>query len=128
MTQYSDSPKTFTAGEAIAAYLRCKLLGRTAYLADAGDYGVGTALEGVASGAPIGIRLWGHGGSYKMVAAGVIATGGLVYAAANGKIAATGTRIIGTALDAASGDNSVIEVVSHLGHTQSSSSSSSSSS
>lgn len=128
MTQYSDSPKGFTAAEAIAAYLRVKLSGRNAYVSDAGEYGVGTAIEGVASGAPVAVRLWGHGGSHKMVASGAIVAGAKVYAAAGGKIAATGTKLIGSALDAASGNNSVIEVLPHIGHTQSSSSSSSSSS
>jgi len=59
---------------------------------------------------------------------GAISAGDLVYAAAGGKIAATGTLLIGTALDAATGDGSVIEVLPHVGHQQSSSSNSSSSS
>jgi len=58
---------------------------------------------------------------------GAISAGDLVYAA-GGKIAATGTLLIGTALDAATGDGSVIEVLPHVGHQQSSSSNSSSSS
>ena len=128
MSQYSDSPKSFIAGAAIAAFLRVKVFGRTAYLAGASDYGIGTAIEGIASGAPVGVRDWKHGGSHKCIAAGTIGAGDKVYAAAGGKIAATGTRLIGTALDAATGNNSIIEVVPHIGYQQSSSSSSSSSS
>ena len=128
MTTMANSPFTLTAGAAIAAFLRVKAYGRTAYLAGASDYGVGTAIEGVASGKVVAVRLWEHGGSHKCVASAAITAGAKVYAAASGKIAATGTLLIGTALDAASGNNSVIEVIPHIGHTQSSSSSSSSSS
>jgi len=124
----TNSPFTLTAGAAIAAFLRVKASGRTGYLAGASDYGVGTAIEGVASGKQVTVRLWEHGGTHKCVASAAISAGAKVYAAASGKIAATGTLLIGTALDAASGNNSVIEVIPHIGHTQSSSSSSSSSS
>jgi len=128
MTTMANSPFTLTAGAAIAVFLRVKAYGRTGYLAGSSDYGVGTAIEGVASGKQVAVRLWEHGGSHKCVASGAISAGAKVYAAASGKIAATGTLLIGTALDAASGNNSVIEVLPHIGHTQSSSSSSSSSS
>ena len=56
---------------------------------------------------------------------GAISAGDLVYAAAGGKIAATGTLLIGTALDAATGDGSVIEVLPHESSSSNSSSSSS---
>jgi hypothetical protein len=62
------------------------------------------------------------------VASAAIDAGAKVYAAAGGKVAPTGTLLIGTALDAASANNSVIEVIPHIARTQSSSSSSSSSS
>ena len=128
MATQSDSPKSFLAGEAIAAFLRVKAYGRTAYLADATDYGIGVAQIGVAISVDVEIRLDSHGGSSKMTASGAISAGAKVYAAASGKIAATGTLLIGTALDAASGNGSVIEVLPHPGYQQSNSSSSSSSS
>ncbi len=46
-----------------------------------------------------------------MVAAGVIAAHAKVYAAASGKVNDEGTILEGIALEAASGDNSVIEVL-----------------
>jgi len=130
MTTMSNSPKSFTSGEALGAFLRVKIAGatRAAWLADAADYGVGTVLEGVAISKDVAIRLWEHGGSHKCVASGAISAGQKVYAAAGGKIAVSGTLLIGTALDAATADGSVIEVLPHLGYQQSSSSSSSSSS
>jgi len=128
MTTYSDSPKTFTAGEALDAFLRVKLHGRTVYKADAVDYGIGTVIKDAAEGADVGVRDYKHGGSHKMVANGSIEQGRKVYAAADGKIADDETLLIGTALDEASGDDSVIEVWVHPAHQQSSSSSSFSSS
>lgn len=128
MTTFQNSPANFVAGAALAAFLRVKVHARTAYLAGASDYGVGTVIEGVGSGKNVAVRLWEHGGSHKCVASATIYAGQKVYAAASGKVAPTGTLLIGTALDAASGNNSVIEVVPHIGYQQSSSSSSSSSS
>ncbi len=130
MTQYSNSPKSFTSAEALAAFRRVKIAGATrkALYADASDYGIGTTIEGVAISKLVGIRLWEHGGSHKVTAGGTIAAGQKVYAAANGKVAASGSLLIGTALDAATDDGSVIEVLPHIGYQQSSSSSSASSS
>ena len=128
MTIQSESPKSFTAGENISAWLRVKAYGRTVYLADAVDYGIGVVQETKASGYQVDVRLDNHGGSSKMTASAAITAGQKVYAAADGKIAATGTKLIGTALDTASGNGSVIEVLLHAGYQQSSSSSSSSSS
>ena len=128
MTVQSDSPKSFYSGEALTAYKRVKLATRNAWLADAADYGVGVTQEQVAISKSVDVRMYDHGGSLKMTASGAISAGAKVYAAASGKIAATGTLQIGTALDAATANNDVIEVVCHLARGQSSSSSSSSSS
>lgn len=128
MTTQSNSPQTYTAGEALTEWLRVKAHGRTVYLADAVDYGIGVVQETVAITKSAPIRLDLHGGTSKMTASGVITAGQRVYAAANGKIAATGSKLVGTALDTASGNGSVIEVLPHPGYQQSSSSSSSSSS
>ena len=128
MTKQSDSPLSFTAGETIGAYLRVKLAGRTAYLAGASEFGVGVCQQAQSSGQFVCIQPYEHGGTMKMTASGVIAAGKNVFAAASGKIAATGTKRIGTALEGATADGSVIEVAPHIGYQQSSSSSSSSSS
>lgn len=128
MTVQSDSPKSFVAGEALTAFMRVKLSGRNAWLADASDYGVGVTQEIAAITNNVDVRMYNHGGTLKMVASAAITAGDLVYAAASGKIAATGTLVIGTALDTATGDASIIEVLPHVSIAQSSSSSSSSSS
>jgi len=128
MTTQADSPRTFTAGEDLDAFLRVKAAGRTVSLAGSSDYGIGATQKDADSGENVAIRLDAHGGTMKMTASGAITTGDKVYAAASGKIAATGTILIGTALDTATGDGSVIEVLPHPGYQQSSSSSSSSSS
>lgn len=129
MTIMSNSPKTFTSGESLGAFLRVKIKGsdRTAWLADAADYGIGTVIEGVAISKNVAVRLWEHGGSHKCVASGSINAGQKVYAAAGGKVSASGTLLVGTALDTVTANNSVLEVLPHIGYQQSSSSSSSSS-
>jgi hypothetical protein len=83
------------------------------------------ALAGAASGYELGVmeqralatdatgtvRLNGTNQTVRVVAAGAIPTGDGVYRAANGKVAATGTELFGLALEAASGDGSVIEAL-----------------
>jgi len=129
MTTQSDSPKTFEAGEDMDAFLRVVISNDgTVMLADAVDYGIGVTQKDSDDGESVAVRLDSHGGSSKMTASGAIIAGRKVYAAASGKIAATGTNVIGTAIDAASGNGSVIEVLPHVSCQQSSSSSSSSSS
>ena len=128
MSSQTDTPITLLAGEAMAtAFVRVKANGRTAYLADAVDAGVGTLQAPVASGANCTVRRDTQGSS-KMICNAAIVAGAKVYAAASGKIAPSGSKIVGTALDAGTGNNSVIEVLPHPGVNQSSSSSSSSSS
>jgi len=56
------------------------------------------------------VKLLGKGPTKKMVAAGAISAGAAVYAAANGKVASSGTYAVGVALTAASGDGDEIEV------------------
>jgi len=130
MTTMSNSPKTFTAKEALSAYRRVKIAGasRGAWYADSAEYGIGTVIESVAVNKNVAIRLWEHGGTHKCIASGAINAGAKVYAAANGKVSASGTVLVGTALDTVTADGSVLEVLPHLGYAQSSSSSSSSSS
>jgi len=128
MSSEQNSPIHLTAGEDFdVPFLRVKASGRTANIADASDYGIGTNQEDYDEDDEMTVRTYGQG-SCKMVASGAISAGDKVYAAASGKIAATGTLTMGTALDAATGNNSVIEVLPHCGLNQSSSSSSSSSS
>jgi len=128
MTTQANSPLSLEAGEDLSVpFLRVKASGRTVYIAGASDYGIGNNQKDAASGEMVAVRRYEEGSS-KMVASAATVAGGKAYAAAGGKVAPTGTLHVGTFLDAASGNNSVVEVLPHPGVLQSSSSSSSSSS
>lgn len=112
MSQYVETPtKSFTAGGAIGQNLRVKTPSALA-LAGSTDQELGVAeAPAFASGDVIAVRLRTAQGTSKMVASEAITAGNPVYAAASGKIAASGTVLIGIALGAAAADNDVIEVL-----------------
>lgn len=114
MTQYNEGPtKAFPTGGALGQFLRVKTPTSLA-LAGATDVELGTMEEpAFASGEHGTVRLRTAGGTVKMVAASAITAGVAVYAAASGKVDDNGSIVIGTAVTAASGDNSVIEVLRH---------------
>ena len=97
MGKYTNSPVTFTTGENIDEFMRVKAQARTIYLADSSDYGIGVTGEYAASGKDVAVRLNEHGGTLKMTASGAITSGQTVYAAADGKIAQSGTLLMCTA-------------------------------
>ena len=73
---------------------------------------IATALDTVASGGTLAAELFSSGGSLKMIAAEAITVGSRVYQAAAGKVADTvAGAYMGIALDAASADGDVIEVL-----------------
>ena len=90
-------------------------------IAGLGDVDLGTCVEPVfEQGGRITLSLNSKAGTQKAVAAGAIAAGAKVYTAANGKVSstgATGSFLRGIALEAASGDNSVLEIMPLLGDT-----------
>ena len=105
---------------AITQYLRVKasdagtdpITVTTAGVAD-DDIGV-IEQAGLAAGDVVALRHRTAQGTAKMVASGPITAGAKVYTAASGKITATwatSARLRGIALEAASGDGSVIEVL-----------------
>jgi hypothetical protein len=114
MSQYLDGPhKTLVAAAAIALYLR---VGHNssgqAYLAGVGDIGIGTVLSpSLAANESLSVRLFNAAGTHKMVASGAITRDSLVYAAAGGKVSASGTLCLGYALETSTADNDVIEVL-----------------
>lgn len=113
MSQYTDhNCKTFTSGGALAVHLRVKAPSALA-LAGATDAELGTLETPAFSAEPATVRLRTASGSCKMVASGAITAGVTVYAAASGKIASSGSVVCGTALEAATADNDVIEVLRH---------------
>jgi hypothetical protein len=73
---------------------------------------IGTLTEAsFADGDVRAVHLANAQGTCKMVASVAITSGDLVYAAAGGKVAATGTVVIGEAMEASTADGDVIEVL-----------------
>jgi len=117
MSQYVDgNTKAFVADEAIAVHLRVKLDadGRVT-VAGLTDKEIGTALTpAFAAGDEITVKLRSGAGTHKMVAIEALAAGATVYTEANGKVQDTAAATafqLGTALEAATADNDVIEIL-----------------
>lgn len=113
MSQYVETPtKTFNAGGAIAQHLRVTYTGGALAVAGADDAGIGTMENpSFASGDKVSVRLATAQGTRKMVASAAITSGVDVYAAASGKVASVGSVYIGKAMEAATNDGDVIEVM-----------------
>lgn len=103
------SKRTFTAGAALAARRRVKLSGASVVYAGDEEDAIGVTEFAVALGEDVTIRLINTGGTFEVEAAGAITAGGSVYAAADGKVEATGTNAKGAALEAATADGDIIE-------------------
>ena len=114
MSQYVEcGAKSFEAGAAIGANLRVVLSSGVLAAAGATDSELGTLLDAsFASGDMRTVRLTSAQGTTKMVAAGAISLNADVWGAASGKIndVANG-NYIGKALEAATADGDVIEVL-----------------
>ena len=117
MSQYVDgNEKSFIADEAIAVHLRVKLDsdGRVT-VAGLADKEIGTAVTpAFAAGDPVTVRLRSGAGTHKMVAVEALAIGATLYTEAAGKVQDTAQATafqIGTALEAATADGDVIEVL-----------------
>jgi hypothetical protein len=121
MSRQQDSPISFVTGEAIAAYRRVKVSGSTVVYADAGEAGIGVVQAYTASGGIAQVRQHDHGGTFKVMAAGVFAAGATLYGAADGKVDDT---VVGSplyyALEAATADGDIVEVVPVKAETDSS--------
>lgn len=111
MSQFFETPtRPDTAAGAIAQHLRVKTTGALV-VATASDVELGTMELPCTAAGPATVRLRTAQGTRKMVASVAITAGDPVYAAAGGKIAATGGVFVGTALEAATADGDVIEVL-----------------
>lgn len=121
MSTYNEGRKTFTASEAMGKGIIVKLgaSAGTVLMADAADfeYIIGVTEYAVASGAEVSIRLLNAGGTFKCKASAAITALDDVILAADGELAPDGGTstedVIGQALEAASGDGSIIECVLH---------------
>ena len=104
--------KGFEASAAISVHARVTLSGGKVATAGATVRGIGTAdTPSFADGNIVAVRLLSAAGTQKMIAAGAITAGANVFAAASGKIASSGTVPVGVAMEAASADNDLIEVL-----------------
>lgn len=114
MSGYIDGPiRTFVADEALEQYRNVKMDadGKVTYADATDDYDGTTTREAFAAGDSVPVRLRSAPGTAFMTAVGAISAGAYVCAAADGKINDLGSKPIGKALEAASGDGAVIEVL-----------------
>ena len=107
--------KTFTAGAAIAKNLRVTLTSGKLAVAVLATDDIGVIRDAAfADGDQRAVVLRNKAGTIPMVAGGAIAFGAKVYTAAGGKIsatAATGSFLRGYAVEAATADGDIIEVL-----------------
>lgn len=123
MSQYNSSGiKSFEADEAIPQFARVKLdADGKVTLAGLTDRGIGTALEeAFAAGDRIPVKTWSAPGTQKMIAIEALAAGASVYTEAAGKVQDTAAPTAfhtGVALEAATADGDIIEVLPVIGDT-----------
>jgi len=105
--------RSFPSTAALAKYRRVKVASDVLAYAGSTDTEIGTVEVDCFAGdeVQVPVRLRNAEGTALMVASGVIAKDDPCYAAANGKVASSGTILIGKALGAAGADGDVIEVV-----------------
>ena len=114
--QTMEATISLQAASALAIYRRVKLdsSGYAAY-ADAGEPAIGITQAAAASGAQVAVRLLNGAGTFKMTAGAAITALKPVYGLASGKIddavVAGLSHSLGIALEAATADGDVIEVL-----------------
>lgn len=112
----STGCKAFVADEAIAQFARVKL-DSDGKVTNAGltDKEIGTATRpAFAAGDVIDVRLRSAAGTHKMIAVEALAAGATVYTEAAGKVQDTAQATafqVGTALNAATADGDIVEVL-----------------
>ena len=115
---FNSYNRSFIASEAIGINIRVKLataIGGEAAVAIAGageDY-IGVTEPPIAINKAVSVRLKNSSGTARFVAAGAFAYGAQVYGVAAGKVddVASTNLLVGTALQAASGDGAQVEVL-----------------
>lgn len=117
MSQEIDgNVKTYTAGEALEANRVVKVSGGTVVYADSTDSGIGATRAKVASGDPVGVKLFSKSGTLKIECAAAVAEAATVYIKNDGKIddADAGSDVkCGMALEAGDAGD-IIEVLPAL--------------
>lgn len=113
---YNEGTRGFVAGGTVNPYRRVVAASGTVTQAGAAAQGIGVSLGYATSGEHVSVRLINCSGTQEIEASGAVTINAAVYASADGKVsalpAAAGTYYrVGTALEAASGDGAVIEVL-----------------
>jgi hypothetical protein len=113
MNIFSNTMKTFVAGEALAANRRVKKSGNTVIYADAGEDSIGVTVQAVPVDGFALVKLWNDPGTFLITASGVITANGKCYGANDGKVSATVSgEPVGTSNEEAScADADEIEVI-----------------
>ena len=116
---FNEGIKAFTAGTGgVPANCLVQLSSGTVVVntATSTHIPIGVTLYAASAGDPVAVKLLNHPGTVEIVAAGAISAGAIAYAAADGEVSAVpvaaGTyRKIGIALEAATADQDVIEIL-----------------
>lgn len=117
MSQFTDGNyKAFTAAAAIPQYARVTYgSGKTITKSGLAEKDIGTAQEAAfAAGDVINVKLRTAAGTHKMIASEALAAGATVYTESDGEVQDTAQAtafILGTALEAATADQDIIEVM-----------------
>lgn len=116
MSQFVDGNyKTFVAAGTIPKYARVTLgSGGTITAAGLAVKDIGTAQNAAVSGDIVNVRLRTAAGTHKMIAKEALAAGALLYTEAGGLVQDTAEAtafMIGHALEAATAENDIIEVI-----------------
>jgi len=113
MSQFIAGPtRSFPNSAALNRFRRMVITAGVLAYAGASVPGLGTLEVSTTTDDEVGsVRVWSAEGTRLMVALAAITAFNPVYAAANGKIDASGTVVIGVALQSASADGDIIEVL-----------------
>jgi ABC-type ATPase with predicted acetyltransferase domain len=116
MSQYVETnTKAFTAAGTIKQYARVTIgSGGTITEAGLAVKDIGTAMEPAVSGDVVSVKLRSGSGTHKMIAIEALAIGATLYTETDGKVqdtAASTSFQLGTALEAATADGDIIEVL-----------------
>jgi hypothetical protein len=112
--QHVHAPtKAFTAGGALEQYRQVRLAtGVLAYAGDSDTDALGFLdAPAFAAGDIVAVRLRTAEGTVIGIASEAISAGGTCYAAASGKVASTGTVVVGVAINAATANGDQIEIL-----------------
>lgn len=117
MSQFDDTGyKAVTLTETVGQFLRTNAAGE---LCGITERGIGVATRQGVSGDVVDVALLSKQGTTKMIAAAAIAADAIVYTAASGKVSVSASTAypLGIALEAATADGDVIEVMPLVGET-----------